>query len=487
MLKLENFLDKDDKRKFEFLRLLEESSELTELNTVIQDRLELSNFLFGKTIEELNLDFDEYELETFFSLKSDTVQTTLLEVGQATSDLLLELYLKNSLSFSILSAIFQEEFQSTHTFALDHYTSYTSVYTRIQQLKKIFKEFGIEIDKKYRLVGDEANIRYVLTRIFSFVLSTDCSLYEESVKVQGTQIVTSLAMSGVQLPRNSQTKLRHFLAISSTRQGKEHQLADPDENKQKVLMKLAAVYHKEWQLIAFLQLDPNLAAELLAYLYTNAALPREKMKHQLLGKRISRLNERFLNTFIAHFQITDEETTTLLLTELSRLHFELAYFPLNAFYSFERFDVSFFEESYIEYFLFCREYLMDERFIKDEGFLPYRPYVFYKYLMILVSQVALERVMPKLTICIDFSFGQEYNEFIQKNLSFFVNLNMEIKFVYDEQTDIVITNLNSEYEALSVEKVIWLDPPRPIDWANLGNRILEIRAEKREKVLMESE
>lgn len=483
MLKLENFLDKDDKRKFEFLRLLEESSELTELNTVIQYRLELSNFLFGKTIEELNNDFNEYGLETFFSLKNDTVQTTLLEVGQATSDLLLELYLKNSLTFSILSALFQEEFQSTHNFALDHYTSYTSVYTRVQQLKKIFKDFAIEIDKSYHLVGDETNIRYVLTRIFSFVLTADCFLYEETVKLQGAQIVATLAESGIQLPRNSQTKLRHLLAISSTRQAKGHQLVNPDENKQKVLTKLAAVYHKEWQLIASLQLEPNLAAELLAYLYTNAALSREKIMHQILEKRISRLNERFLNTFIAHFQITDEETTRLLLTELNRLHFELTYFPLNAFYSFERFDVSFFEESYIEFFLFCREYLMDERFMKDEGFLPYRPYVFFKYLMILVNQVAVESIMSKLTICIDFSFGQEYNEFIKKNLSFFVNLNIEFKFVYDGQTDIIITNLNSEYKNALAERVVWLEPPRPTDWANLGNRILEIRKEKHKRNL----
>ncbi|MDU5335446.1 helix-turn-helix domain-containing protein [Enterococcus sp.] len=482
MLSLEKFLDKDAKRKFEFLRLLEESGDLTELNTVIQDRLKLSSFLFSKTIEELTTDVSNYGLEKFFSIKNDSVQTTLLEVGQATSDLLLELYLRDSLSFKIFLALFEENFQSTHSFALDQYTSYTSVYNRMQQLKQFFKEASIAMNKKYQLTGDEANVRYVLTRVFSFVLSSDDSLYSDEIKQQIEVVLTELTTAGMQFPRNLRTKLRHFLAISLVRQEQGHLLTEFNENKQKVLKQLKTIYSEDFAQIEQLGLEKHLAEELFSYLYTNGVLAPTAIADQFLGKRISRLNEHFLTRIAQNFEMDSAELKRVLWPELSRLHFELVYFPLNAFYSFERFDVSFFEESYVEYFNFCREYLRDEAFVKEEGLFDYRPYIFYRYLMILVGNLDLEQVMPKLTICIDFSFGQEYNAFIKKNLSFFVNLNVATQYIYDDQADLVITNLNSEYAPLEVEKVIWLDPPRPTDWANLGNLLLKIRAEKHERL-----
>lgn len=482
MLELENFLDKDAKRKFEFLRLLEEATDLTELNSVIQERLQLSTFLFNKTIDELTQDFSEQGLSTFFALKSGPVQTTLLEAGQATSDLLLELYLKESLSFNILLALFKEDFQSTHTFALDNFTSYSSVYGRLQQIKKMLQPLEITINKKSQLTGDEANVRYLLTRVLTFVLAADDNLYPPQVHQKAQAIVNELTAAGLLLPGNVQSKLLHFLSVSLMRQAQGHDLSE-NANKRKVLARLKEIFAYEFGLLEKFALEPLLAEEILSFLYSHGVLPKEKAHDQELGKRITRLNNRFANRFFTQFKIEEKTLTRNLRTELSRLHFELAYFPLNAFYSFQRFDVSFFEESYIEYFLFCREYLMDEKFIKDENFLAYRPYVFYKYLMILVANVNLDQVMPSLHVCIDFSFGQEYNEFIKRNMSFFVNLNLEIQFVYSATTDIVITNLNSEYEALPVEKVIWLDPPRPTDWANLGNRILEIRAQKHRDLL----
>lgn len=479
-------MDKDAKRKFEFLRLLEESSELTELNIVIQDRLKLSSFLFNKTIEELTADVTNYGLEKFFSLKSDSVQTTLLEVGQATSDLLLELYLRESLSFKIFLALFEENFQSTHSFALDQYTSYTSVYNRMQQLKLFFKEASITLNKKYQLTGDEANVRYVLTRVFSFVLSNDMTVYPEEINQQSELILSKLSSAGMKFPRNLQTKLTHFLSISLVRQKNGYLLIEFDTNKQKVLEQLKVAYPEEFILMEQLGLEDRLTEELFSYLYTNGIFTQTPMYDHFLGKRISRLNKRFMTNLSQHFELDNEEGNRVIWAELSRLHFELVYFPLNAFYSFERFDVSFFEESYVEYFVFCRDYMRDEHFVKEEGFINYRPYIFYRYLMILVGNLDLERVMPKLTICIDFSFGQEYNAFIKKNLSFFVNLNVATQYIYDDQADLVITNLNSEYASLDVEKVIWLDPPRPTDWANLGNVLLKIRAEKHERLISEN-
>ena len=477
MLSLENFLDKDDKRKFDFVRLLEESSELSELNTTIQAQLSLSTFLFNKTIEELRQDFATYDLEHFFAIETDNVQTTLLEAGQATSDLLLTHYLRDSLSFAIVVALFIGDFQSTQSFADDHFTSYTSVYSRVRQIKQLLQDFDVEIDKQHHIVGAETNIRYLLTRMFAFVLADDAALYSPTVQTAAGSMIASLE-TRVTLPHTVQTKLRHFIQIALVREAAGYQLSLGDANRQKVMGNLWSLYAEEAALIGQFPVSLAVQQEILAFLYVSGLLPAAKMDQQSLGQHLSRLSHRFLSAATAAFGLKDPALQTRLMTELNRVHFELIYFPLNAFYSFERFDMTFFKDSYTEYFEFCRTYLMDEDFLRAESFLSYRPYVFYRYLMILVSTIQLDAVMEPIIVCVDFSFGQEYNNFIKKNFALFVNLNVNVQFMYDEHTDVVVTNLNSAYDDFDVEKVIWLDPPRAIDWAHLSDRILEIRATK---------
>ncbi|KRM71258.1 helix-turn-helix domain-containing protein [Lacticaseibacillus brantae] len=476
MLSLENFLDKDDKRKFDFLRLLEESSELSELNATIQSELSLSNFLFSKTVEELGQDFDRYDLTRYFAIDNDNVRTTLYEAGQATSDLLLAEYLRHSLAFSILMALFEETFQSTQSFADDNFTSYTSVYGRLRQIKQLLQTFDVILDKHHHLVGPEPTIRYLLTRIFAFVLVNDHAMYPETVQNQASDSLAKLEPLNINLPQTVAIKLFHFLCIAMTRAQQGHALSADDPNRQKVMTALQQAYPDAVAVIERVPSSDLFHQELLAFLYVSDLLPSSQSP-MALGKHLSQLNDRFMAAAQATFDLP-ETAKTLLDAELTRLHFELIYFPLNAYYSFEHFDVTFFKESYIEYFECTRQYLMDEAFLESEGILKFRAYIFYRYLMILISRVHLASVTPPITVCVDFSYGQEYNDFIKKNFALFVNLNVNVQFAYDETTDIVVTNLNAVYDDLDVEKVIWLDPPRAIDWAHLSDRILEIRAAK---------
>jgi hypothetical protein len=96
--------------------------------------------------------------------------------------------------------------------------------------------------------------------------------------------------------------------------------------------------------------------------------------------------------------------------------------------------------------------------------------------MLLITQMPIHLVNKPINILIDFSYGEGYNRFIKKNLEFYVNLNVSV--IDPEaatQPDIVITNVNNLYHDEAVNVVVWLDPPRSVDWVeldecNVGNQ-----------------
>ena len=59
-----------------------------------------------------------------------------------------------------------------------------------------------------------------------------------------------------------------------------------------------------------------------------------------------------------------------------------------------------------------------------------------------------------------------------------MNLNVEIiDPLSDTLPDVVITNLNNLYQEEQSKVMVWLDPPRSIDWVNLTQSLLTIQEE----------
>ena len=104
--------------------------------------------------------------------------------------------------------------------------------------------------------------------------------------------------------------------------------------------------------------------------------------------------------------------------------------------------------------------------------------VCFNYLLLLINHVPVHLIAEPAKVLIDFSYGKEYNQFI-KNLSVYVNLNVEIiDPLSDTLPDVVITNLNNLYQEEQSKVMVWLDPPRSIDWVNLTQSLLTIQEEK---------
>lgn len=483
---LENLLDKEDRRKLQFFQLLEESPQFAVRQTVIQDTLELSDFLFEKTYELLKEDLIDYSLGQYFQLDKDNVTASLTETGQASSDILLEIYLRKSLDLDIIKSIFLNQFRSVNDFAIERYVAYTRVYRHLKLIKDFFCEFNIEISKKFILKGQEEDIRFFYLSLFVMLYKGDYSLYKkndvEKVQLFLDQIITC---SAKKLSEFTKMRLMHYLNIMIIRNRQKGHL------KEEIKYQRINIFSREteiWYLCNefFIKhvkaTDENIDQEIL--MLHSILLSEGFFKERVTNKvaeipEVKELNVFFAKKFGELFSVDVNKASQLeVVSELSILHFELSFFPKKqAFFSGKR-DMFYFEENYPEYFEFCRELV---RFSKESGKMAIwqnNIYAFYQYLFLLANFVPLDFILEPINICVDFSFGKVYNEFILKKIPFFSELAFTINDEINESTDLVLTDSTSLYDDKNVERIIWLSPPRPVDWSNFATKVLEIRLHK---------
>lgn len=82
-----------------------------------------------------------------------------------------------------------------------------------------------------------------------------------------------------------------------------------------------------------------------------------------------------------------------------------------------------------------------------------------------------------INICIDFSRGKIYSDYISTNILQFQSMDINVTYKPNEQTDLYISDFNSEF--VSCKQIIWKEPPNNKDWKNFGNILVKIRGEKK--------
>ena len=135
-----------------------------------------------------------------------------------------------------------------------------------------------------------------------------------------------------------------------------------------------------------------------------------------------------------------------------------------------------FKQTYPEFYFYLIEYI---RWLtaKHKNCESQSLFVF-NYLLLLINHVPVHLIAEPAKVLIDFLMEKSITN-SSKNLSVYVNLNVEIiDPLSDTLPDVVITNLNNLYQEEQSKVMVWLDPPRSIDWVNLTQSLLTIQEEK---------
>lgn len=480
---LEILLDKNTVRKLHFFRILEESPSLSERAKVMMDKLEMSDYLLTKTIQELNYDFDQFKLGEVFHIYTKDDEIILEESFLATSDYLEECYLGQSHIFGIIESIFLNQFVSVNDYAINHFISYPIIYRELKHRRSALKRFGVTITKQFQFSGKERDIRNLLTLLFTKIYKGNFNLYQ-GFRTKATEQIKQLeAIFGTRFSEKVKTELMHQLCISQSRLKNSSQTIVNEVSQEHIhfffpmMTSCSQVFkfgdNKEANLQAELTL---IYSELLRNGYGNQQL-FEKMRKD---KAIHQRSQYFVGEVVSKLKldITKIEVERLY-RELDIIHFQVVYLPQRSQIIEERIDVSYFEDTYGRFFQFTRHFILESQKHPDgKGIWESGGFVFYHYLLLLITVIPPELFSPPIYIYVDFSLGKLYNDYIIKNMSVLTSLNIVIESYLSDQTMLILTDRYPGDGALEIEAVVWLEPPRARDWSVFATKILEIQKSK---------
>ncbi|WP_179394043.1 hypothetical protein [Lacticaseibacillus absianus] len=102
--------------------------------------------------------------------------------------------------------------------------------------------------------------------------------------------------------------------------------------------------------------------------------------------------------------------------------------------------------------------------------------LYFSYMFALISAIPPQMMNDQVYVCVDFSQGPLYTDYIITTLNAFTQAHLVIQTTATAKTDIYI----SDFRATGVRaaQVIWQNPPTPNDWSQLADMILMIRQAK---------
>ncbi len=102
--------------------------------------------------------------------------------------------------------------------------------------------------------------------------------------------------------------------------------------------------------------------------------------------------------------------------------------------------------------------------------------LYFSYMFALINSIPPTALKDKIFICVDFSEGTLYSEYVVKSLGSFNHAHIIIEPDVTDNTDIYISDFRTD--DVSVPQIIWQDPPTPNDWSQLADMILDQKKSK---------
>ena len=473
---LDSLLAKEEWRKYQLLKRLERSPYFSLTKKEMMDQLEISNFVLKSMIDQLVLDLEKYGLaqEIHVFLEDPFIQLEI--TGTASSETLLEKYVEESISFQLLLSAVLGTFRSLNEFSEKALISYPLARSNYKQLNKYLAAFNFKIDKKFRLIGDcEKNLRLFLTELFSRIYKTDFSIFNQTDKsfVEGRQVY--LLMTGMTV--HQKINFQQYLYITDLRIQQQKYVEDQEkscllreniqEEAENSFFRRVPENFREAEVIAFLRYYYSRSEDLAIGLKLTE------------NEQIIDWSQKLLAGLLHHFpNLTGySEHKNVFLRRSCLLHFQLmetsqAYEELQP-----EMNILYFQQTYPKVLVFCKKYINDLK-DTDLGLFKKKKQVLFHYLFFILESFPKINLLEMIYIYVDFSFGSSYNKFIVENLDFFHIAGAEVADEL-ESSDIILTDSRDLGEKYKKDYVVWLAPPRPLDWANLGQKISNKRAEKK--------
>lgn len=444
------------------------------LNRLI-DGLSLSRYKIEKYIQDLNDEMQSLDPLSEIQILSPS-EVQVKGVSYATVKKLRINYLEESTLFKLLHNYLLKE-QPLDRQIEDLHMSRSAAYNQHRELKRILNEDGVKI-KKNKIVGQEFQLRTHLFSLYYEAFNGVHDPFPTFIQVKSNEIITALiALKETVLPETKRVKLLFFLNIWLVRIRTKHFV---DESFTTIKESPFKTYLKQ-ELSTNWEVPPSVIDQELSFLFLFIHLEGINEKEIEYFKQCEKesvaeaVSQSFLTRLNQEYLLKTSEQRDLLeeLKDINRkwliYHFRESTFILEIKFHYfqeinpklDRIVNNFLDELNKKKLFYCEEE---------------RNKLYYDYLFFLVAKLPVSKTEKPLIICIDFSHGTNYNEYIQLMLSSLQSMNIEYSTKISRETDIYISDCL--IENLACSQLIWKNPPTSNDWKELGEMLVKLKGEK---------
>lgn len=483
------FFEKNDQLAFTFLQQFTANREQIVPQATLLNVLPLSEYKLTQLLHTLNQDLAA--VQSTADCNISFIDKTLLCGHNITTTVIHEIrlmYLKRSVLFALFNYnLLTSNRETKETFRKNHFISKTKFYATQLQLRDILNQS--DFYQSSSMINDpEYTIRLRLFEFFYIAFNGVGSPFPELDTQINNFIVTVQANLKLVIKPIQRVKLAIFIKVWLLRVLNKHPLTMtiiPDNNiTNKVKERLADIKSAAEQLFS-LKLTVTEMNYFYSFLVTQQYLPGiETYLDQANFPLAYQLTDHLMTTLLADNVFVSPATfdTTELRTTLTKTHlrFTTFYVESTTFISFDQ--INFFQETYPLFHTIIKRFiqqLADQQVVhlsqRDANNL------YFDYMFTLITTIPANQLHDKIFVCVDFSQGELYTNYVIKTLQGFNNAKLVIETSLSPNTDLYLSDFYTS--TIKQSQIIWRNPPTPDDWTELGDVIVRIKHAKNQPII----
>ncbi|MDT2737295.1 helix-turn-helix domain-containing protein [Enterococcus pseudoavium] len=465
----------DDRYKWYLLQYLELNKNGYCRIEQLGDILELSRYKLEKYLQEIQ----EELIANHYTATIQLLENGEIEVQQLTHAIVKKMRIflvERSLTYQIFHRYVVKETSLDNQIEELH-VSRSSTYRLSKQLKAQLADEGFQL-KKNQLIGNEFSIRSFLFGLYYEIFNGLASPFEEEIRRQAKEVFQYLEYYlNLSLPKTKEHKLLFFLSIVLIRLRKGHPVK---ENYIDYQADAVTEYLFKWLDSHFTLTQTEKYQEIAALLLFCQTIEIDlKQELNFIEEKQNQQAKTLVNEFLQHladhsqFAIARLKANDSLIVGLLRINRRWLIYHFRETTFVTKIQRRYFQEINPKLDELIQDFIekIAQRglFHSDQE----RNKLYYDYLFFLVTQISVEELEAPVYICIDFSHGSSYNEYIQTLLSSLQSMNICYEEKLSTKTQIYLSDFL--IDTLPCQQMIWKRPPTPEDWAEFGHMLLTVK------------
>lgn len=471
-------LDERERYKLAILKYLE----LTQDEYITISRLEevigLSHFKVVNYLNELINDLYRFEDNPKILIYTDEI--VVKNIRLKTIKELQIIYFKESHTIQLLLDLLEGR-SSIEKFSNRNFVSSSKAYSRRKEILNFFKKYTSVKVKKNILIGNEIELRNLVFSLLSESFNGYYFPFSKENKIKTNQLVEYIiSLFHLRLTPTQNKKLNLFISVVITRINtnsfvKENFFMTEDPILVSINQFLKKMFPTTSRnnlcaeasyVLLYLFLEYDIKSSVIQDINFSLYNKNKELSNQISLEIIRQVEEKY------RFKWPDE-VKEIYKEKIGKINLEHQYFEFYSSSFSTNKQIKFIYETYPIYSQIIEKVVSSYIDSFPFNHLNMATRLFYDYIFLLIDCLPIDEVETPIYVCVDFSQGKSYNDYIIKQIEGFKTLNLVVERQLSVKTDIII----SDYllDNLTKKQIIWKNPPSPADWKYFGDTVVQIK------------